>query len=424
MLGLALAYYLAKRGNKVAVIEKNKELGGLAAGFKIAGTSLERYYHHWFKSDTHIQELLEELGIIEKLEWHASKMGIFSNGKLYDFSTAFDVIKFPPLGLFDRFRLGIISFFLQKIKSYQRFENITAIAWCRRYFGKSVTEVIWKPLLQGKFGKIYDQISMSWLWARIFDRSSSRPQPWSREYLGYPIGGFQLVVDTLVAACKRMGVEFLTDTEIINYNYKKSQGFKHELRVSRNGSKEQLVFDQVIATVPAPVFIKIFQPKGRTLEALKKIKYLGAICMILVIKQKFMPYYWLSIADADAPMIAVIEHTNYISGSRYQNKHLMYVAKYLDQEDPFFRKSDRELTNFYYNYLQKINPKFSPDWVEEKNIFRTAFAQHQVPKGYQPPAYQTDKLGLYFANFAQVYPHDRGTNYAVAQAQELVNILK
>ena len=102
----------------------------------------------------------------------------------------------------------------------------------------------------------------------------------------------------------------------------------------------------------------------------------------------------------------------------------MYVAKYLDQSDPLFSKSDQELTNFYYKYLQKINPEFSPDWIREKYIFRAAFAQHQVTKGYQPPAYQTDKRGLYFANFAQVYPHDRGTNYAVAQAQELVKILK
>jgi len=421
MLGLSLAYYLAKNGRTVVVVEKNSELGGLAAGFKVGGANLERYYHHWFKSDVHVQELLKELDIYDKLHWYESKVGIFSQGKLYDFSTALSLLSFPKLNILERLRAGIVSFLLQKFRNYHKFENISALDWCRKYYGEKVTAIIWEPLLKGKFGSYFDQVSMSWLWARIFDRSSSRPSALGPEYLGYPDGGFQILIDTLVKKCRQLGVKFLTNVEIKKYRYLPAG--KHRLEFIQQGQNKKFDFNKLIATVPAPIFINIFKPQGKFLRSLKKINYLGAICMVLVLKHKFMPYYWLNIVDPKLPFLAVIEHTNYIAANKYQGKHILYVAKYLAVDHTQFTMSDKKLYNLYYQKLAKINPHFKSSWVEEKNLFRTAFAQHIVNKGYQVPAYETDKEGLYFANFCQVYPHDRGTNYAVAQAQDLTRLI-
>lgn len=417
MLGLAAAYYLNKSGYKnIKIYEKNDGWGGLAAGLDISGNMLERYYHHWFRSDESIQELIKELGLADKLNWYETTSGVFYQDKLHDFSTSLDILKFSPLNLIQRLRLGLVSFYLQKVKSYKQFETISAVEWCRKKFGNRVTEVLWWPLLRGKFGKFADEISMSWLWARVHDRSSSRAHPLAKEKLGYLDGGFQSLIDALVKYLETNGVKLESGVSILGHEY--SDG-KHNLKLDDKVEE----FDIVISTLPGPIFTKLFKTDQHKHGRISDIKYIGAICVLLEIKQSVIPYYWLSIADEELPFMAVIEHTQLISSEKYKNKQYLYVAKYAAADDPIFGFSDERLLNEFYLGLKKINPQFSQDWVTQSIISRSAFAQHIVNKKYTPPTYQTNIPGLYFANFSQIYPHDRGTNYAIAQGKELAQVI-
>lgn len=421
-LGLSLAYQLAKTDKfEITLIEKLSEWGGLASGLKINDTYIEKYYHHWFKSDEDIQNLIHELGLNDKLIWPESTSGVFYQGRLINFSTSLDLLKFPVLNIWQRIRLGVVSLFLQKTKDYQKFEKISALSWCNRYFGSKVTKVLWEPLLKSKFGKHFDQIAMSWLWARIYDRSSSRPGIFSKERLGYLNGGFQILIDSLVIKLKSHGVELLNQTSIKNYQY---QGTEHLLALqSTNGEETLNTYDIVVSTLPGPAFTQIFKPDAKLSAKISQVKYLGAICMIIQSEQSVSPYYWLSVVDDQAPLLAVIEHTNLHDKNKYGGKHILYLAKYLSPDDPLFSKNEAEITEIFLNYLQKINPGFKLNWVSEKHLFKAAFAQHIVSTNYQVVDYTTDRNGLYYANFSQIYPHDRGTNYAVAQAKQLAKII-
>jgi protoporphyrinogen oxidase len=65
--------------------------------------------------------------------------------------------------------------------------------------------------------------------------------------------------------------------------------------------------------------------------------------------------------------------------------------------------------------LKRINPEFRPDWVRKTWLFRTNYAQPVplVNHSQNIPAIQTPIRGLLFASMSQVYPWDRGTNFAV-----------
>jgi protoporphyrinogen oxidase len=74
-----------------------------------------------------------------------------------------------------------------------------------------------------------------------------------------------------------------------------------------------------------------------------------------------------------------------------------------------------ELLDRYEPGLRTVNPAFSRDWIRNAWLFREPAAQPIVTVGYADriPPLQTGVPGLVLANTTQVYPEDRGTNYAV-----------
>jgi len=414
LLGMSLAYYLA-RDNEVSITlyEKNAELGGLARCTQIDGTYLEKYYHHFFGSDTKVQELIEDLGLKSELEWRPSHVGFYINGRIHNFSTALDLLKFKPLSFIGRVRAGLVSFFLQKTKNYKPFEKVTALAWCQKYYGKEVTEVIWKQLLLGKFGEeYYDKVSMAWLWTRLHDRASSRQGLLAMEKLGYPRGSFQIVINALTEKLVQLDVDIKLN--VAHFDYER-EGDKHFI--------DGVEFDNVVATTTPEFFIEKFRPASDYSSKLSKIKFTGAMCFIVELKQSFSNYYWTNIADTAAPILAVIEHTNFVEKGGFNGKTILYLSKYIDAKAPLFNLDPKEIFAQFSSYLKKINPNYDESWVINYDFYKSAHAQHIVPVGYEVLPYETGVKGLYYGHFCQIYPHDRGENYAVNQAIELSKLL-
>lgn len=422
MLGLSLAHYLAKYNVETVIIEKSSDLGGLASGFKINDACIEKYYHHIFKSDTAIQSLLKEIGLEKDLQWIPAKMGIYLNDKSYNFSGAFDLLKFSPLPICARIRAGLVSFYIQRVKSTEKFKNYTALEWCSKYYGKTVTKALWQPLLKSKFGDKFDKVSMIWLWARLHDRGSSRPNLLADERLGYINGSFQNVVDTLEKEIVKNGVKIYKNSGLLDFQ---NGGRIHKLVWRDNkGKVKQDHFTHIIATILPEQFMEIFNAPKPYRKQWEKIDFIGALCMSIVLKKSVQPYYWNSINDPKAPFVALIEHTNLVDKSHYKNDTIIYLAKYLKTTDELFLSDEQKLKSIAIDFLHKVNPKFSANWIKSIKTFKAAQAQHIVTKDYQTPDYNTGIKNVYFAHFAQIFPHDRGTNYAVAQAQEIFKIIK
>lgn len=423
ILGLCTAYYLSKKCKdncKITLLEKDEKLGGLALTSRVEGMELERYYHHFFKSDKALQSLLKELGLKKKLRWYRSKMGIFHENKLIDFSNALDILKFPNLSFFSRLRLGIWSFYLQKWPSQKQFEGVYAIDWCNKYFGTKITKIFWEPLLRAKFAQDFDKIGMLWLRARLKDRASSRELPWKDEKLGYIDGSINTLILKLISALERNKVEIVTKADITSYKFKVN---KHRL-IYKLGSKSITKdYDVLISTISPKYFVKLFNPPKKYVNKLQKIQFLGAICLTLTLKESFMPYYWLTINDPNKPFVAVIEHTNFIDKALYNNKNVLYLGKYLSVKDEFFNLTLEEMTTIAVKFLKEINPEFEANWIENVSLAKTDTAQHIVdPKTLSPLSY-AGKKGLYYAHFSQISQHDRGVNYAVAQSLNLTNLI-
>jgi protoporphyrinogen oxidase len=406
--GLTAAYRLAKKGHQVEIFEAADHVGGLAAGFKVAGTSLEKYYHHIFTSDTWIRGLVDELGLRENLHWLTSQMGFTYQGKLYPFGTPQQLLSFTPLPFWERIWFGVQALYLGKVNDWKKYETVTAHAWMKKYSGPTIWRVIWEPLLRGKFGKYADKVAMAWLWARIHTRASSRKG--SQEKLGYFQGGFEVFHEGLAKAARETGVKLNLGTPI-------QKVLTHDAKIKGlEVSGKPKEFDHVIFAAATPIFLKTC-PELPTeyVKRLTQLEFLGAQCLVLVLKQKFSDLYWINIADADIPILALIEHTNFAPREWYQGKHIMYVGNYLPQDHRYFKMEKEEILKEVLPHLKRINPKFDESWLEETFLFQDLFAQPVVPLHYSEvkPTYETPIQGLTLANMALVYPEDRGTNFAV-----------
>src|SRR3954470_11496350 len=122
MLGMAAALRLRQAGHEVVLWERMQGLGGQAATFEIAGTRLEYFYHHLFHSDTAIIDLMNELGVGDRLQWLPSTVGMFYDGKIWPLDGAMDLLKLGYISLPARLRTGALTAYLQLKKNYAAYE--------------------------------------------------------------------------------------------------------------------------------------------------------------------------------------------------------------------------------------------------------------------------------------------------------------
>jgi protoporphyrinogen oxidase len=418
--GLVAALRLSADENfSITVVEAANDLGGLAGGFQIQGTSLEKTYHHLFLTDTAILALVKELGLEDKLMWCDSSVGIFREGKIHPFKTPADLLKFSPCSFLGRLRTGFAALYLKHQKNWRGFTRRTAHEWLTRACGRSAMDSIWTPLLKGKFDRHYDKVSMAWFWARIHTRANSRSRG-GGEKLGYFQGGFNIITAALEKTLRERGVKILTRTPM-------EKLYADERAAQVNG--EKIPFDFCLFTGPSPAFAKLL-PAGEKLDdyatKLRSIDYLGAACLIFTSDQDLGDFYWINVNEPDAPFLVFIQHTKLVRKNFYGGKNVYYIGAYLAPEGKIFNLPDEALTKLWFDYLPKMFPGFDAKKVEEKFVFRFRAAQHIVDTGYEEkiPGHQTPLPRVFLANFSQIFPEDRGTNFAVREGEKIAALLR
>ncbi len=249
---------------------------------------------------------------------------------------------------------------------------------------------------------------MAWFWARLHKRTAR---------LGYFVGGFQAFIDLLAERVQEQGGVLHLDTRVRSLH---RGGGRIWLELPASGAEHE----QVVATCSPQQLLQLAPSlPSDYARKLERLKSMGAVVLILALGRRLTGgHYWVNLPKGEGlPFMGLVEHTNYISPEHYGGDHLVYCGDYLPPDHRYFDYSTEQLLDAYLPGLANVNPDFRLDWVRTSWMFTERYAQ-PVPtlhhsRNVLPP--ESPIPGLWVANMSQVYPWDRGSNYAVEMGRRV-----
>ena len=394
--GLVLAYYLSKKYN-VALIEKNKKLGGVLSGFKLGNTYLEDYYHHLFSGDKELFKLLKELNLFNNLIWKKLKSGFYYKNKLYQFSSPIDLLRFKPLNFKDKL---IFALFILKIQNAhsKELDLISAKDWIIKNSNLRVYKRIFEPLIINKFGiDNLENISAGWFVSRIKLRSKSKG---SGEVLGYLKGGFQQLINNLEEKIIENGSKICSSTKFIKFHNNNNNEIKYAIL-----DNQKIYAKKFISTIPPTNTFKNIKIPVEYKEKLKKVKYHGSICMILGLNKKISDIYWTNILSHNIPFRAIIEHTNLQDKKNY-GMNTFYLASYYPLDSKIWNKSESEIKKEFTQKFKKLFPKIKNENIIFKKLSKEKYAGILIGRGFLKNIlpFETPFKNLFILGMFNIYP--------------------
>ena len=410
-MGLAAAYHALKAGHEVTVYEADKVPGGMAAHFEFGGMSIERFYHFVCTPDQPTFELMDELGIGDRMVWVETTMGYFIDGAHYKWGDPVSLLRFPLMSFLEKIRYGASAFYQTKRANFDGIEQMTAKDWIIRDCGKRVYDLMWRRLLELKFYEYTDRISASWIATRVKRVGRSRKSIF-QEKLGHIAGGSQTLVDRLMEEIAARGGVVRLGTPVTRVETEAG-------RVTGVTTPQgTAAHDHVISTVPTP-YVSAMIPDLSEEERgkLDAIDNIGCICLLLKLTKPVTSHFWLNVMDDRMDIPGIIAFSNL----RDLPDHVVYVPYYMPTTHPKWQQDDASFIRDAMEYMRLINPEICADDLIDATVGRLRHAQPVCTPGFLDtlPPIQTSIAGLQVADTCYYYPEDRGISESVRLAREM-----
>lgn len=420
VMGLKVARDLAEKGQEVTVAEAAPVMGGLTSAWQLGDVTWDRFYHVTLLSDSKLRDLLAEIGLEDEIDWVETKTGFYAGGKLLSMSNTAEFLKFPPLTMIQRLRLGGTIFYASKIKSWRRLEKLSVEKWLRRWSGNGAFEKVWLPLLKAKLGDAYTQTSAAFIWAHTARMYKARRSGAKKEMFGYVPGGYARILDRLVDVLQSRGVRTRTASPVQSVVRRDGGG----LTVTY-ASGETEVYDNVVSTIASPLIAKSCpELTDDEKQKLNNIRYLGVVCASMLLKKPISPYYVTNITDTWVPLTAVIEMSTIVdSKTQLGGNHLVYLPKYLPDDHDGLNESDEDYKEKCLSTLEKMYDHFSRDNVLDFKVARAKYVAALATIDYSTrlPPIVTSVPGFYALNSAHILEGNLNVNETITLGETKLN---
>ena len=422
LAGLAASYDLVQTGFHVTLLEAAADFGGLASSIRLEGEPVERFYHFICRSDRHLLELVDELRLGAELSWQQTRTAFYFNGTSHAFGSPFDLIRFSPIPYSQRLRFGMHVLSSRFRDQWKWLDQVPAKPWLIECIGERAYDVIWHPLLKVKFGDYHDKISAAWVWHRIWRVAASRRSLFERETFGCLTHGTATVVDAMVSWLRQHpNASVHTNARV------RPLALKDGRVVAVKTETAEFPCDAVVSTVALPQLGRLVpEQRDAYFESARGVEYLGVVCMLLSLKQRFSNNFWTNINDPRISFNGVIEQTALNRSLRDRGVNVLYVPFYLRTSEPRYAASDQALLEEYLPMLRVVNPRFDQSWIKDCRVFRAPYAQPVFTTNFasRVPSHHTPIRGFYVTDSTQFYPEDRTISAAIEQGRKVAALIR
>lgn len=401
--GLTVAYRLVQKGWYVHLFEEREELGGLARSVGLGDGRIECYYHFICGGDGSLLAMIRELGLEGRLRWREAPVGQWYEGKLYPMSTALDLLRFRPLSVVDRVRVGLHAWRAQRLKDWSSLDQVTAKEWLLRTVGPRVYEVIWRPLLEDKFGPYHDRVSAAWLWHRLWRVGTSRRSAFRPDVMGYLEGGSEVLVTALAERTFGHRGEVHKPCAVAEVQVRDGRVCGV---VTAGGEVEAEVVVLAVPLAVASRLIALALPQYS--ERLRSVPSMGVVCGLLRLNRHLTECFWVNVSDGRVPFNGFIEYSNLNPSAEVWGGEVVYVPVYLEPSDERFEWSDDKWVEFFKAGLAVVEPEVG-ELLSATVITRDKHAQPVCGTGFsgRVPPIAGPAPGLFLVEASQLYPSDR-----------------
>jgi len=421
VMGLKIARDLVARGQDVTVAEAAPTFGGLTSGWNLGDVAWDRFYHVTLLSDSKLRELLSEIGLEEEMRWVETKTGFYAGGELLSMSNTMEFLRFPPLKMMERLRLGGTIFYASKIKNWRRLEKLSVEKWLRRWSGNGAFEKVWLPLLKAKLGEAYKQTSAAFIWAHTARMYKARRSGAKKEMFGYVPGGYARILARWVELLGDRGVRMLAGHPVRSVRRCDNAGRQGGMEVDFGEGRVE-TFDNVVTTIASPLIARscdeLLDEEKRKLE---DIRYLGVVCASMLLKQPISQYYVTNITDTWVPLTAVIEMSTIVdSQSQLGGHHLVYLPKYMPDDHEGLGESEEDYKEKCLSTLEKMYDHFSRDDVLDFKVARAKYVASLATIEYSTklPPIVTSVPGFYALNSAHILEGNLNVNETITLGEK------
>ena len=411
--GMAAAHRLAGQGLEVLLLEASDQLGGLGTFVQSGRDDVERFYHCVMPTDESLLALLEAIGVRETIEWRRTTMGIVVEGRHFPFNTALDLLRFSPLSLVQRIRLGVVSLMLHRLGRGKDLDHVRTEDWLRGLYGDQIWEKVWEPLFRSKFGAAVGDVPALYLWQRLGREKNVAVR-------GYPRGGYKALIDALRASIVAHGGVVRTSAPVDRLHADAQHA------TVRLVSGEVLSADWVVSTLPIPL-LRVIAADDADLSALLPtldLPYQGVVNALFFLRRPLEGHYWTPVLSSGTDFDGVVEMSSLTGPERYSGRHLAYTMKYTDRSSALYAEDETSIADRWTDQLLALyaDLQLTRADVLEVQVHKAPFVEPSYPLGYAKakPDIAVGDSRLLLDTTAQIYPRVTAWNSSAGLSDQVV----
>jgi protoporphyrinogen oxidase len=405
LAGMAASWRLASRGQRVLLLEKGEQLGGLASSFEQSGRLYPLGYHHILSSDDHLLAFLARLGLLDRVHWKRLEMGFYIDGETYGLGRPSDFVRFPlswPTKLRMAARTGLAWMPMRN-------GDEPASDWLQRITGESAITEFFDRLTQIKFGLPTSALSAYWLRARL------RAGEGGCNYGYIPNADWvSVMVDNLHRKLIENGVEIRLNSEAVQLETNEAQTRVNGVTL-RTG--DTISTRCVLGALAPPLMSKLMPSADPNIDS---IEYTGVISTVLATRQEVpIERYWTNFLQPYRSFGGIFRLDLLNNTLGHPGMRVLNFCTHIKDRGPgsMLRCEPNEIEAQYLTDFEKcFGMKLKPEWVHTSRI---PYYSPVFVSGYTNPPVQSDELNnVFFAGNHRTFPVLATTGSAMGSGWE------